>query len=91
MQRRTPVLISLGIFVLAGAIMFIAWLVLDLDATHFTALGAGVFLTVAVGVGLMTLVFYSSRSGHDERAHQAQADVNIPPARRKVSPQDRRS
>ncbi len=30
------------------------------------AIGVGVGLAVALGAGLMTLVFYSSRSGHDD-------------------------
>jgi hypothetical protein len=32
------------------------------------ATGAGTFLTVLVGAGLMTLVFISNSSGHDEAA-----------------------
>lgn len=32
------------------------------------AMIAGVVLSLAVGFGLMALVFYSSRSGHDEEA-----------------------
>lgn len=32
------------------------------------ALGLGTFFSFAVGCGLMALVFYSSRSGHDEAA-----------------------
>ncbi len=27
----------------------------------------GLFMCLAVGIGLMTLVFYSARSGHDDR------------------------
>lgn len=30
------------------------------------AMGLGVVLTTALGVGLMALVFHSSRSGHDD-------------------------
>jgi hypothetical protein len=36
------------------------------------ALGLGVVLTLLVGVGLMTLLFFSARRGYDERAHQSQ-------------------
>ena len=32
------------------------------------ATGAGIFMTVLVGTGLMTLVFISNSSGHDEAA-----------------------
>ena len=34
------------------------------------ALVLGVVLSLALGIGLMALVFYSSRAGHDERAHE---------------------
>lgn len=85
MRRRTPILIVLGVFALTAIVMFVAWLVVDLDATHFVALGLGVFFSLAVGVGLMALVFYSSRSGHDDRAHQAQLDVNKTPGERSRS------
>jgi hypothetical protein len=30
------------------------------------AMALGVLFTIAVGVGLMALIFYSSRSGYDE-------------------------
>ena len=33
------------------------------------AMVLGVFFTLLVGVGLMLLLFYSNRSGHDEAAH----------------------
>ena len=85
MRLRTPILIALGVFALAAAVMFVAWLVLDLDATHYFALGLGIFFSIAVGVGLMALVFYSSRSGHDDRAHKAQLDVNKTPGDRSRS------
>jgi len=39
-----------------------------------TALGVG--LTVLVGTGLMTLVFLSSASGHDEQARQRSQEKN---------------
>jgi hypothetical protein len=32
------------------------------------ALGLGTFFSVVIGCGLMALMFYSSRSGHDEAA-----------------------
>lgn len=34
------------------------------------ALGLGTFLSLAVGGGLMALVFYSARKGYDERIAQ---------------------
>lgn len=39
--------------------------------THgWIALSGGVILTLLVGGGLMALVFYSNRSGHDTRHHE---------------------
>ena len=84
MRKRTPFLIGLGVLALTAILLLVAWLVLDIDTTHFAALGLGIFFSLLVGVGLMTLVFYSSRSGHDERAHEAQLDLEgsgKPPAR----------
>ncbi len=34
----------------------------------FLALALGVLLSLALGIGLMVLVFYSSRHGHDDDA-----------------------
>jgi hypothetical protein len=38
------------------------------------AMGAGVLLSAAVGGGLMALLFYSSRSGHDEPSQRLRED-----------------
>lgn len=57
---------------LLGLVLFVAWrtwIALEGVAisTHgMIALGLGVFLTFALGAGLMFLVFYSSRRGYDE-------------------------
>ena len=38
-------------------------------STHgWIALGLGTFLSLLIGCGLMALMFFSSRSGHDEAA-----------------------
>jgi len=40
-------------------------------STHgYIALVLGVIVTAAVGIGLMSLVFYSARKGHDETGRQ---------------------
>ena len=36
----------------------------------YLALALGAVVTTLVGVGLMALVFYSSRRGHDDDAHR---------------------
>lgn len=56
---------------LAGALIIAAvtWLRVgdaSISTTGMLALAVGVVLTVALGVGLMFLVFYSSRKGYDD-------------------------
>ena len=38
----------------------------DISAAGWVAMGIGIVLTLALGIGLMTLVFISSRRGYDE-------------------------
>jgi len=38
----------------------------DVPVFGYVAMGAGVLLSLAVGVGLMVLLFYSSRAGYDD-------------------------
>jgi hypothetical protein len=38
----------------------------DVPASGYVAIALGVFVSLGVGFGLMTLVFYSSRRGYDE-------------------------
>ncbi len=40
-----------------------------MPAEGYTALVAGAAFAIIVGVGLMALVFYSSRAGYDEPPH----------------------
>ena len=46
----------------------------EISLIGWLAMGAGVLLSLAVGGGLMALLFYSSRSGHDERSQRHQRD-----------------
>ena len=40
----------------------------EMSSAGWLALGFGVFVTLALGVGLMSLMFISSRRGYDDRA-----------------------
>jgi TRAP-type C4-dicarboxylate transport system permease small subunit len=40
----------------------------DMDENGWIALGLGAFFSLAVGCGLMALMFFSSRRGYDEAA-----------------------
>jgi len=46
----------------------------DVPASGYVALALGVIFSLAVGFGLMALVFYSSRAGYDEPARLVQED-----------------
>jgi hypothetical protein len=47
---------------------------MDVPASGYVALVLGVIVSLAVGFGLMALVFYSSRAGYDEPARLVQKD-----------------
>ena len=70
-----------GQFVLLGALLTILVVTVAWAAAVWTsssnvamskhgwiALGLGTFFSLVIGCGLMALMFYSSRSGHDEAA-----------------------
>lgn len=42
----------------------------EISGHGIAALALGIFFTLALGIGLMSLVFYSSRRGYDERANE---------------------
>jgi cation transporter-like permease len=55
---------------LAGVAVY-GWFMLrdsDMSTVAVIALAGGVLLTLIVGIGLMTLVFYSNREGFDDDA-----------------------
>ena len=53
---------------------------IEMGAAGWIALGLGVFFSLAVGGGLIALVFHSSRRGHDARAHGAGRDPGAAPS-----------
>ncbi len=63
---------AVGLIVLFFAFFGFRWLGLDVPAT--IALILGMVLTVGLAVGLMALMFYSSRSGRDEMVGGEQYD-----------------
>jgi hypothetical protein len=60
------------LFALLGAttlIAYVGWTSggnTDVPVSGYIAMGAGVVASLAVGFGLMALVFFSSRQGYDE-------------------------
>lgn len=54
--------------VAAGIIGYLGWTSTDTDVptSGYVAMALGVIFSLVVGVGLMALIFYSSRKGYDE-------------------------
>lgn len=74
------VLFSFLVFAIVWASM--AWTSEDVTMSihGWIALSLGTFFSLLIGCGLMALMFYSSRSGHDE--------IASPDVRRKAVPND---
>lgn len=64
----------LGLLVLAVTLAILVWNAMDapvnISAHGFVALALGAVGSLAVGGGLMALVFFSNRSGHDQAVHE---------------------
>lgn len=76
---RTAVLIAvlaglLAVALLAG--LYLWWSLSDVDISihGLVAMMLGALLSLALGTGLMFLVFYSNRHGHDEQHHRGSRD-----------------
>ena len=56
---------------IASVFAYVGWTRHDdvpMSAHGYIAMALGIGFTLIVGIGLMTLVFYSSRKGYDEQA-----------------------
>jgi hypothetical protein len=63
--------ILLFLFGLTAIWMVAAWNSagdVEMSKHGWMALGLGTFFSIVIGCGLMALMFYSSRTGHDEAA-----------------------
>lgn len=70
MERMKVFLLTLSLGGILAAVMFGAltgWDASAMSIHGWIALGLGTFLSLAVGGGLMALVFYSARKGYDDR------------------------
>jgi hypothetical protein len=71
--------IAVLLVILAAALVF-AYRGLTFDSEFhmpgvgYVALGFGMFFSLIVGIGLMALVFYSSRAGYDDAAQSEPED-----------------
>lgn len=71
-----------GLLVAAIIVGYIGWSSAsgtDVPVSGYVAMAIGVVFSVAVGAGLMALVFYSSRAGYDEPAKLISSDNDHPP------------
>jgi hypothetical protein len=83
-MRGTIVIVVTLLGFLAAALGITWWGLGELADTEmgrhgYIALVLGTVVTLALGMGLMGLVFYSSRRGYDDQAHGSDAGRTPPP------------
>jgi len=62
-------IVLLSLSVAAGVIVYFGWTLADgtdVPTSGYAAMAFGVIISLAIGFGLMALLFYSSRKGYDE-------------------------
>ena len=62
-------IVLLSLLVATGVIIYFGWILAsgaDVPTSGYAAMAFGVIISLAVGFGLMALLFYSSRKGYDE-------------------------
>jgi len=66
----TVVTVLVLLLMASGIIGYLGWTSADNDVptSGYVAMALGVIFSLVVGVGLMALLFYSSRAGYDEPA-----------------------
>ena len=68
---KTPLLVLLFVIALAAAAFaavytWVSFGEVEMSIHGFLAMGLGIVFSLILGAGLMFLVFYSSRHGHDD-------------------------
>jgi flagellar basal body-associated protein FliL len=62
-------IVLLLILIATGVVVYFGWILAngaDVPTSGYAAMAFGVIISLAVGFGLMALLFYSSRKGYDE-------------------------
>ena len=62
-------IVLLSLLVATGVVIYFGWTLgngTDMPTSGYAAMVFGVIVSLAVGFGLMALLFYSSRKGYDE-------------------------
>ncbi len=65
----TILIVLLLLLVATGAVSYFGWTLAngtDVPTSGYAAMAFGAIISLAVGFGLMALLFYSSRRGYDE-------------------------
>jgi hypothetical protein len=78
-------IVLLSLLVATGVIIYFGWTLgngTDMPTSGYAAMALGVIISLAVGFGLMALLFYSSRKGYDE------PPVMIVPENHSTEPKD---
>ena len=73
MRNLTLVTVLVGLLAASSAVAVFVWQQLgdvELSGHGIAALILGTLLSLGLGIGLMGLVFYSSRHGYDEQAQR---------------------
>jgi hypothetical protein len=63
------ILVLLSLLAATDFVAYLGWTLVggvEVSTAGYVAMAAGVLFSLIIGGGLMTLVFYSNRSGHDE-------------------------
>jgi flagellar basal body-associated protein FliL len=61
--------VLLLLLVATGVVIYVGWTLgngTDMPSSGYASMALGVVVSLAVGFGLMALIFYSSRKGYDE-------------------------
>lgn len=67
-------LVSVGLAAYWALTVFGAIEGVELSGHGMAAMGIGLFFTVVVGFGLMALIFFSNKHGHDDDVHTLYSD-----------------
>ncbi len=83
LARWLVIAVLFALLIATGVLGYLGWTSTDISvpAVGYVALALGAVFSLAVGVGLMALVFYSSRKGYDEPAkliEEPESDADDP-------------
>ena len=65
--------LAMTMLLVVGVVIAVFWSGLgdsEISPAGWLAMGLGIFVTLALGIGLMSLVFFSSRGGYDETSRR---------------------